>query len=285
MKQQLKDLAMIIIGVIITAVGINSFIIPYKILAGGVTGLAILGQYITGVETYIILFVINIPIFLLGAKEINKRFIIFSFIATAGLSLSLPLLEGITINTQDILLASIFGGIIIGIGNGLIFRAGSSFGGTDIIAVIFKKKLDLNVGEFLLLSNVVIVVGSLIVNSAELAMYTIVCMAVSSKIIDIVQYGFNTKKTAMIVSGRPEELAQSIVNEFGRGATLLSGQGAYSLTEKKVINCVVNRFELPRLKNLVREIDPEAFMTITATNEVLGGGFAGNREYEWYSKG
>ncbi len=285
MKQQLKDLAMIIIGVIITAVGINSFIIPYKILAGGVTGLAILGEYITGVETYIILFVINIPIFLLGAKEINKRFIIFSFIATAGLSLSLPLLEGITINTQDILLASIFGGIIVGIGNGLIFRAGSSFGGTDIIAVIFKKKLDLNVGEFLLLSNVLIVVGSLLVNTAELAMYTIVCMAVSSKIIDIVQYGFNTKKTAMIVSGRPEELAQSIVNEFGRGATLLSGQGAYSLTEKKVINCVVNRFELPRLKNLVREIDPEAFMTITATNEVLGGGFAGNREYEWYSKG
>ncbi len=286
MQQYVKDLTMVIAGVVITALGINIFILPHKLLASGVTGIAILGEYITGIDTYIILFALNLPIFLLGALEINKRFVLFSFIAVSGLTLSLPLFNGLlAIDTDDILLASIFGGIIVGAGNGLIFRAGSSFGGTDIIAVIFKKKMDLNVGEFLLLSNVVIIGGSLIVNSAELAMYTIVCMAVASKVIDMVQYGFNSKKTAMIVSSKAEELAQQIVNEFGRGATLLSGQGAYSLTEKKVINCVVNRFELPRLKNLVREIDANAFMTITETNEVMGGGFKPGREFEWYSKG
>lgn len=273
MRQILIDFFLITLGTIIVVIGLDALVIPYNLLTGGVTGIAVLLQYITNIDSYIFLIAINIPIFIIGIKEINKRFALYSIYALTLMSVLIPVFEDYVVMTNDILLASIFGGLLIGIGCGLVFRAGSSQGGFDIIAIIIKKKKGINIGEFMLLSNVVIILASAFMFNLELSMYTLISMAVTSKTIDLVQEGYNTRRTIMIVSGQYEEISGEIMKSFGRGVTLLEGSGGYSKHNSKIIHCVVNRFELPKLKNLVNRVDPSAFMTVTETKEVMGGSF------------
>jgi uncharacterized membrane-anchored protein YitT (DUF2179 family) len=244
-------------------------------LSGGVGGLAIIIQYLTALPAGISVFLINIPIFVIGSKMIDREFAIYGFISMLVLSFLLTITNGIGkyFIIDDILLASVFGGVFNGIGMGLMFRNRVSQGGFDIIAAILRKKYNINIGSGLMAVNTVIISLSSLLFGYKSAMYTLMAMYIGYKILDKVQTGFNVKKNIIIVSEKSEELAQAIITKLHRGVTFLEGIGGYTNEDKKVIYCIVTSRETATLKNIVEEIDPSAFFTINDVVEVKGSGF------------
>jgi len=275
----LRRFLIITFGSIISAIGINSLIIPHKLLSGGITGIAIIVEYLTGFSTGITVFLLNLPVFLLGYKLIDRDFVVASLLGMFTLSFFLVITRDFAdiFYVDDLLLAAIFGGAIGGLGLGLILRCRGSQGGTDILAVILKKYRSLNIGTFLFLSNVVIILIGSIFYGLKITLYTLISMYVFSAVLDKVQEGFDHKKTVLIVTNKHRLVADAIMEKLNRGATFLSGEGAFTNQEKKIVYCVVTTRQLAKLKFIVAEIDPHAFMTVTDTAEVLGEGFHYNR--------
>jgi len=263
----------ILIGSLITAVAVNGFLIPYKILSGGVTGIAILIHYFFHLSPGLLIFLLNIPIFLLGARYISKRFTSLSLIGMLSFAFFLPLTKGLVFPVQDLILAAVFGGILSGLGMGIVFRKRGSLGGTDIIAVIFNKYSSMSIGTILLSFNGVILLLSAFYFNLQLALYTMITMYVSARVVDFVQDGLNYRKNVMIISDRAEEIASRILVKLSRGVTFLHGEGAYTHRQKEIIYCIIKTMELPKLKELVTQVDPRAFMAVSDTKEVLGQGF------------
>lgn len=274
-KELLQKLVFIIIGNFLCSIAFNVFFIPNKLLSGGVGGLAIIIQYLTALPAGISVFLINIPIFVIGSKMIDREFAIYGFISMLVLSFLLTITNGIGkyFIIDDILLASVFGGVFNGIGMGLMFRNRVSQGGFDIIAAILRKKYNINIGSGLMAVNTVIISLSSLLFGYKSAMYTLMAMYIGYKILDKVQTGFNVKKNIIIVSEKSEELAQAIITKLRRGVTFLEGIGGYTNEDKKVIYCIVTSRETATLKNIVEEIDPSAFFTINDVVEVKGSGF------------
>ncbi|MCF6462956.1 YitT family protein [Clostridium sp. Cult1] len=274
-KELLQKLVFIIIGNFLCSIAFNVFFIPNKLLSGGVGGLAIIIQYLTALPAGISVFLINIPIFVIGSKMIDREFAIYGFISMLVLSFLLTITNGIGkyFIIDDILLASVFGGVFNGIGMGLMFRNRVSQGGFDIIAAILRKKYNINIGSGLMAVNTVIISLSSLLFGYKSAMYTLMAMYIGYKILDKVQTGFNVKKNIIIVSEKSEELAQAIITKLHRGVTFLEGIGGYTNEDKKVIYCIVTSRETATLKNIVEEIDPSAFFTINDVVEVKGSGF------------
>ena len=278
-KKKIKGLVVTviftIIGSLLCGLAFNVFIMPNRLLSGGISGIALITTYLAGFDPGVVMVILNIPIFILGFKMLDKEFMFMSAIGLLAFSFGISsfsfLRDALPLN--DILLSSLFGGVLNGIGMGIVFRSRSSSGGLDIIAVIVKKYYSLNIGTtFMIVNFFIIAIGSIYLGIKP-ALYTLVCMYTSTVVLERVQEGFNTGKAIMIVSNSWEEVANAIIAEVGRGVTYLDGEGAFSKEKRRVIYCVLTMTQLSKVKKIVKDIDPKAFMTVSETTEVLGQGF------------
>lgn len=271
----LKKLLIILIGNFLCSIAFNVFFIPNKLLSGGVGGIGIIIQYLTGVPAGISVFLLNIPIFIIGARLVDREFAVFGFISMLAYSSLLTLTRnlGEYFLVDDMILVAVFGGVINGIGMGLMFRNRLNQGGFDILAAILKKKLNINIGSGLMMANTIIVSLSGLLFGYKSAMYTLIAMYIGYTVLDKVQTGFNIKKNVIIVSEKPDEVANIILREIHRGVTFLHGTGGYTQEDKKVIYCIVTSRETAKLKEVVEEIDPNAFFIVNDVVEVRGRGF------------
>jgi len=263
----------IFVGAIIAAVGLEIFLIPNKVIDGGVVGLSIMAAYVTDLPLGLFLIVLNIPFLYLGYKQIGKNFAIATTIAICFLSFWSAVFEPISPLTHDPFLAAIFGGIIDGLGVGLIIRAGGSLDGTEIVAIIMDKRSVFSVGEVVMFINLFILSGAGLLFGYDRAMYSLVAYFVIAKMIDVVVKGLDESYAVMIVTRSHEEMTTKLNEELGRGVTLLHGQGGYTGDSKEVLYCVVTRLEVDKLKEIVLSIDENAFVTINAVHDIVGGRF------------
>lgn len=270
----LLELLTVTIGTLLIALSLNILLIPYNFLAGGVTGLALVLFYLLKIPVYLTILIFNIPIFWWGLREINRHFLIYSLYGTLALALFLTVTEGLVQPPQiDLILAAIFGGAFYGVGLGLVIRAHGSTGGTDIIAVILRKRMNLGIGEVTFISNLLVIAASLVFFPLNIGLYTIISMLVTSQVTDAVISGINTSKSVVIVSNYPMQIGRKIIDDMHRGVTYINGKGAFTREEKTIVNCVTNRFELAKLKKIVADTDPNAFVYISDASEVMGRGF------------
>lgn len=261
--------AMILLGATLSSIGLEIFLIPNNIIDGGIVGISIMSSYLTHFPLGIFTFCLNIPFLIMGYRQIGKTFVLSTLFAIICLSVGVSMLHPISGLTHDVFLAAIFGGIINGAGVGLIIRAGGSLDGTEMIAIIFDKKVSFSIGEIVMFFNVFILGAAGFLYGWDRAMYSLVTYFIAFKVIDIVVEGFDSSKGVMIVSDCYSDIAAALTDRLGRGVTLLEGQGGYSRLETTVIYVVVSRLEITKLKSIVLGFDSDALITI-GTVEVAG---------------
>ncbi|KLU64218.1 MULTISPECIES: YitT family protein [Desulfosporosinus] len=263
-------------GAIIAAYGIQAFVVPSGLGGGGVGGIALLLLYTLKLPIGLMTFLLNVPLFILGWREINKDFIFKTIWGLVIFSIFLDLFKGIhPVPINDIFLGAVYGGVFSGISSSIVFRFGGSLGGTDIVSKVIHRRYGVPMGTSALAINSLIILVSWAILGSNRALYTLVNLFVYGRVLDIIQSGVPSKSIT-IISDQPEALVDRIMVDLGRGATFLSGRGAYSNEPKNVIICVVSLPELGRLKQAVRDVDPEAFMIVSNAGEVLGRGFLKN---------
>lgn len=263
----------ITIGALLMAVGLEIFLIPNQVIDGGVTGVSIMLSHITGIKLGIFLFILNLPFVYLGYKQFGKTFAISTIYGIIMLSLFATFFHPVDPFTDDILLATIFGGIFLGIGVGLVIRNGGALDGTEILSIVISKKVPFSVGEIVMFINLFILGSACFVYSWDRAMYSILAYVIASKAIDVVITGMEESKSVWIISDFAHEIGDAITDRLGRGVTFLHGEGAYTGDEKKVIFCIITRLEESKMTSIVEEIDPSAFLAIADIAEVRGGRF------------
>ena len=260
-----------LVGAFIVAVALELFLLPNKIIDGGVIGISMMVSYITKWNLGLLIFCINIPFMLIAFRSLGKKFILNTFIATAMLSLATNIVENLQPATNDLLLATIFGGIFLGLGVGLILRNSASLDGTEMLSIVLSKKIKIvSVGELLMGMNLFIYTAAGFLLGWERAMYSILTYFVASKVIDTVLEGLDKAKSVRIVSEFWEEIGDSIMKELNVSVTYIKSKGGYSKQEKILTFCVVNKFEIPKLKEVVHDIDPRAFIVTEDVHEVEG---------------
>lgn len=271
----LREYLLILIGVLLTAAGLDMFLVPNRIAAGGVSGIATIVYYTAHVPVGITMLAINIPLFFMGIRRLGMSFGVRSLFGTIIISLGVDLMAPfLPVPTRDPLLASIYGGIVVGIGIGTVFRNRGTTGGTDLAAAIVNNYARVSVGVALFIIDAsVIVAAGIAFGSAELALYALLTIFLTARVIDIVQEGFGYAKAALIISQKNREVADAILSRMDRGVTSLQGKGMYTGQGRDVLLSVVTRAEISTLKELVHTIDPDAFVILTDVHEVLGEGF------------
>lgn len=272
-KDFLKKYLILYLGAFIASIGLEIFLVPNKIIDGGVVGLSIMAGAITGQEYGIFLVLFNLPFLYLGYKQIGKDFALATSVAIVFLSVWTAYFKPIPQLTDDLFLAAIFGGIIDGIGVGMIMRAGGSLDGTEIVAIIADKKSVFSVGEVVMFINLFIFTAAGFLFDWEQAMYSVVAYYVISQTIDVVLKGMDTSYSVMIVTRTPDEIGQALMDEMGRGITILYGEGGYKKERRNVLYAVVTRLELQRVKEIVLNHDETAFVTINQVHDIVGGRF------------
>ncbi|MEI2663000.1 YitT family protein [Rossellomorea sp. LJF3] len=273
LKEVLKRAFLITIGAMIMAVGLEIFLVPNQVIDGGIVGVSIMLSHITGIKLGLFIFILNIPFFFIGYKQIGKTFAFSTLYGIIILSISTTFLHPVAAFTQDILLASLFGGIVLGIGVGMVIRYGGSLDGTEILAILSSKRLPFSVGEIIMFVNLFILASAGFVFSWDRAMYSLLAYYVAFKLIDITIKGLDESKSVWIISENYDEIGDALLHRLGRGVTYLKGEGAFSGDDKKVIFCVITRLEEAKLKDIVAEHDPSAFLAIADIAEVRGGQF------------
>ena len=268
-----KRIIMIVMGAILMAVGLELFLIPNLLLDGGIVGISIILSHLTGIQIGIFIFILNIPFFYLGYKQIGKTFALSTILGITVLSFGTYFLHPVERFTSDLLLATVFGGIILGIGVGLVIRYGGSLDGTEILAILFNKTTPLSVGEIIMFFNLIIFTVAGFLFTWEQAMYSVLAYFIAFKTIDIVIEGLDESKSVYIISDYVDEVGQSIMDRLGRGVTYIHGEGAYTGDSKKIIFTVITRLEEAKLKTIVEDIDSQAFLAIGNITEVRGGRF------------
>lgn len=270
-----KNNALILLGVFIASVGINGFIKEAKLLSGGISGLAMILNYLFNVNIGIFTFILNIPVFIIGFIFLDKKFCFSSFINMLLFSISLSLTNNIGhfIHLNDIFLQSIYGGILCGVGYGLIFKAHSSLGGTDIIAAILKLKKNVDIKDTSLSFNICIMLLSCIFFDISIALYTLISMYINANVTNKVKDMLNYQKSLFIISSSVDEISIEIMNCMHRGVTFIHAEGAYTHEQKKIIYCIIDSSEIPKIKDIVGKYDKKAFISINNVAEVKGRGF------------
>ncbi|WP_413310032.1 YitT family protein [Bacillus sp. 1P10SD] len=268
-----QRILLITLGAALMAVGLEIFLVPNNVIDGGITGISIMLSYITGWKLGVFIFILNIPFFFIGYKQIGKTFALSTLYGIIVLSIGTTLLHPVPAFTQDILLATVFGGIVLGIGVGMVIRYGGSLDGTEILAILFNNKLPFSVGEIIMFFNLFILGCAGFVFSWDRAMYSLIAYFVAYKTIDITITGLDESKSVWIISDNAKQIGDAILNRLGRGVTYINGEGAYSGDDKKVIFCVINRLEEAKLKEIVTENDDSAFLAVADIAEVRGGRF------------
>jgi uncharacterized membrane-anchored protein YitT (DUF2179 family) len=263
----------ITIGALLMATGLEIFLVPNKVIDGGVTGISIMLSHVTGLKLGIFLFLLNLPFVFLGYKQFGKTFAISTVYGIIMLSLFATFFHPIPPFTDDILLATIFGGIFLGVGVGLVIRNGGALDGTEILSIVISRKVPFSVGEIVMFINLFILGSAGFVYSWDRAMYSILAYVVAAKAIDLVITGMEQSKPVWIISDIANEIGDAINSRLGRGVTYLHGEGAFTGDEKKVIFCIITRLEESKLATIVDEIDPSAFLAIADVAEVKGGRF------------
>jgi len=253
-----------ILGSVLVSIGLEIFLIPNNIIDGGMTGLAIMASHLTKVQLGIFIFVFNLPFVIIGYRQSGKTFALSTIFSIICLSIGVSLLNPVPGITQDTLLATIFGGIIMGVGVGLIIRNSGSLDGTEIIAIILEKRSAFSIGEIVMFFNLFILGSSGFIFGWDRAMYSLIAYFIAFKTIDITVQGLDESKSVIIVSEKNKEISDAIMARLGRGIILLDGKGAYSGTETNVIYVVLSRLEIAKLKNIVHGFDEEALITITS---------------------
>jgi uncharacterized membrane-anchored protein YitT (DUF2179 family) len=269
--KQLKNYVFLFIGAVLAAVGLEIFLVPNTIVDGGITGISIMASYITKLPLGAFIFTLNIPFIILGYFQIGKTFVFSTLFAITTLSIGVSILVPVPGLTNDILLAAVFGGIILGIGVGLVVRYGGSMDGTEIIAIVVSKRTGFSVGEVVMFFNVFILSSAGLLFGWDRAMYSLIAYFIAFKVIDLTIEGLDESKAVMIVSPKTEEIAEVLLARLGRGVTFLEGRGGYSGETKGVLYSVITRLEIAKLKAIIDEVDEEAFVTIHDVHDVIGG--------------
>ncbi|MCI2255597.1 YitT family protein [Domibacillus sp. PGB-M46] len=265
--------AVITVGSLLMATGLEIFLVPNHVIDGGITGISIMLSHITGVSLGLFIFLLNLPFVYIGYKQIGKTFALSTIFGIFMLSIFTAYFHPIPAFTDDILLATIFGGMALGSGIGLVIRYGGALDGTEILAILINKKVPFSVGEIVMFFNVFILSTAGFVFSWDRAMYSILAYVIASKTIDTVVAGLDESKSAWIISDHFQEIGDAINARLGRGVTFLNGEGAYTGDGKKVIFCIITRLEEAKLKGIVEELDPNAFLAVGDITEVRGGRF------------
>jgi uncharacterized membrane-anchored protein YitT (DUF2179 family) len=261
------------LGALLMAVGLEIFLVPNSVIDGGITGISIMLYHYFDLPLGVFIFILNLPFFFLGRKQIGKTFAISTLFGIMVLSFFTSLFHPIPPFTDDILLATVFGGMVLGIGVGLAIRYGGALDGTEILAILINKKVPFSVGEIIMFFNVFILGAAGFVFSWDRAMYSMLAYVIAFKTIDVVVQGLDESKSAWIISDQHLEIGEAILARLGRGVTYLKGEGAYTGDDKKVIFCVITRLEEAKLKTIVQEVDPGAFLAVSDISEVRGGRF------------
>ena len=284
---KIKNFLILVVAGIINSIGVTMFLAPVNLYDSGISGTSMLLWQITPEEFTLSFFlvVINIPLFLFGLKKQGLQFTIYSVWAVIIYSLSSFIITDILpvdvvssspFAGQDLVLCAIFGGLISGVGSGLTIRYGGAIDGIEVMAVIFSKKLNMTVGTFVMIYNVILyIIIGIVFKSWELPLYSIITYAVGIKSVDFIVEGLDKAKSVMIVTEKEDEVCDALSNCFGYGVTQIHATGYYSQESRSVIYFVVNRFQIAKLKMIVSSIDPNAFITISETSDVLGSSLKG----------
>ncbi len=267
----LRKILGLTIGAIIYSAGLNLFLIPNHIIDGGVTGISLLVQALTGVPFSVLIVVLNLPFFYLGYKRLGAGLAVSATYAIVILSLCSSYFEQLKPATTDPFLSTIFGGIIIGIGVGIVIKSGGSTDGTEIVAIWMDNRTSFSVGEIIMFFNFFILGAAGFVFSWNSAMYSLIAYFICSRMIDAVSTGLDSSKGIFIVTTEYDQVSDAIVHDMHRAVTRLHGQGGFLKDDKDVLYCVVTRLEVTKLKQVVHGIDPSAFLSVFDVQEVQGG--------------
>ncbi len=277
-KIKLKNILMLTIAGIINAIGVTMFISPVNLYDSGISGTSILLSQLTGLTLSVFLLILNIPLFLYGMKKQGKGFTLYAIYTVIIYSVAAWLINDVLpvdvsvaspIAKQDLLLCALFGGIISGVGSGLAIRYGGAMDGVEVMAVIFAKRVGISVGTFVMIYNVLLyILCGVFMKDWILPLYSIVTYYAGLKTIDFIVDGFDRAKSAMIVTEFPDEICEALSTEFESGVTRMKVRGGYSNAEKSMIYFIVNRFQVAKMKDIVHEIDPKAYITISEVADV-----------------
>lgn len=274
-KRITLNLFYVVLGVILIALSINMFFLKVKITPGGVSGLATVIYYLTGISVGTVVFAINIPLFIAGFFAFGKRYSVKTLFATLLLSVVLDTTTFLPQVTDDMLLAAIFGGLLMGAGMALVFKGGATTGGTDVAAkLVIKYFPRFNISEQLFFIDGLVVITAMIAfRNFDVGLYSIITIWISAKVIDLLFEGVGFAKAIFIISDNGDEIADRVMAEVGRGVTGINGEGMYLKTKKKVLLTIADKSQIPTIKFIVKDIDSKAFVFITDVRETLGEGF------------
>lgn len=274
-KEELSQYFLLTLGSLVYAVGQLFFIKPLHIPMGGVSGLALVANFLWGMPIGVVNIVLNIPLFFLGWRTMGREFFYKTAFATVVSSVFVDLLDPVLPPFNgEMLIAALYGGIIMGAGYGLIFRAGGTSGGIDIVSKWLNGKKDIPVGSTNFVINLFVIVGSAIIyGNPDSALYAIVTSYISSMVIDKMVYGVDAQKSAMIITSKPKEVAHAVMEQLHRGCTGMDATGMYTGDKRTVLICAVRRHETGTLKRLILQQDEHAFMLISNISEVFGTNF------------
>lgn len=268
-----KRIIFITIGAVLMAVALELFLVPNSVIDGGITGISIMVAHLTGLPLGVFIFILNLPFLFIGFKQIGKTFAFSTLYGIIVMSVCTQLLHHVHAFTDEKLLAVLFGGIILGGGVGLAIRFGGSLDGTEIIAILASKKFNMPVGQIIMIFNVFIFVLAGFIFEWDSAMYSMVTYYLATKVMDIVVEGIDESKSVTIISSDYEEISEAIMTRLGRSTTYIQARGGYSREETQMVYCVVSRIEVAKLKSIIQEIDPKAFIAIEHVSDVMGGNF------------
>jgi uncharacterized membrane-anchored protein YitT (DUF2179 family) len=273
-NQRIKEIALITIGSLLFAIGINYFAIPNRLSEGGIIGLTVVTYYLFDWSPGIVNFGLNAILLAVGYKFFDKKTMVYTIIGIVETSLFLYVTEHIQYQVNsDTLLAALFAGVFVGIGLGCMFKAGGTSGGSAILARLANQYLGWSVGKGVLIIDIVVIAGSVFIIGQEKAMYTLVAVFVGAKVIDFIVEGMDTKTAVTIISNQPDLIREAITKNMTRGVTVLEGRGGYTGKNKEVLYVVINKQELVKLKQVIGRVDEDAFVVIHDVRDVLGGGF------------
>jgi len=273
--QKVKDYVMITLAAIVYAAGVSLFLDPNNLAPGGVTGIAILVSRLIPIPTGTLIMLLNIPMLLLGIWKFGWKFILSTFYAIFVISVATDVIAPLGALTTEPLLAAVAGGALSAAALGVVFRAGATTGGMDIVIKVLRLKYPhMKTGSLFLISDVLIASCSgLVFGNVDIILYALIAVFIMSYVMDLVLYGKDEANLLYIISDRPEDITDRILEEIEVGVTYLQGKGAYSNSNKKVIMCVTKKQQAPRVEVIVKEEDPQAFMIITSASEIYGEGY------------
>ncbi|SMF72773.1 Uncharacterized membrane-anchored protein YitT, contains DUF161 and DUF2179 domains [Paenibacillus uliginis N3/975] len=269
----LRRFIFLTLGATLMAVGLEIFLVPNRIIDGGITGISIMVSHITQIPLGVFLTLFNLPFLFMGYKQIGKTFALSTLFAVLVMSVGTYFLHPVSPLTIDPLLAAVFGGVILGIGVGLVIRSGGSLDGTEIVAILINKKAPFSVGEIVMFINFFILGSAGFIFGWDHAMYSLIAYYLAFKLIDITIEGIDQSKSVWIISEKYKEIGDALTQRLGRGVTYLDGEGAYTGDSKKVIFVVITRLEEAKLKSIVEDWDSQAFLAVGNIHDVKGGRF------------